>query len=105
MEEVAASLKTLKSDIEVLTIKTDVTVEADVANIFDQVQKAFGRPADVVISNAGALSDALPIGKTNPTQWWKSLVSTPLSRDLAVNCWNIFRIYHDYYILKERQDI
>lgn len=74
LEKVAASLKITNVDVEVLVVKVDVTVETDVANLFNKIQDVFGRPADVVLSNAGSLSDALPIGSTNPLHWWKSLV-------------------------------
>jgi len=74
LDAAAASLKAINPSVEVLIVKTDVAAEADVASLFEKVQSAFGRPADVVISNAGSLSEAVPIGKTDPVYWWKSLV-------------------------------
>jgi NAD(P)-dependent dehydrogenase (short-subunit alcohol dehydrogenase family) len=67
-------LKAINGAVNVLIVKTDVTFEADVANLFEKVQSVFGRPADVVLSNAGALSEALLIGKTKSADWWKSFV-------------------------------
>jgi NAD(P)-dependent dehydrogenase (short-subunit alcohol dehydrogenase family) len=59
-----------------LIVKTDVSIEKDVENLFEEVQAAFGRPADVVLSNAGYLADSLLIGKSVASEWWKSFVSS-----------------------------
>jgi NAD(P)-dependent dehydrogenase (short-subunit alcohol dehydrogenase family) len=59
----------------VLGVQTDLTVESDVTNLFEEVNKAFGRPADVVIANAGLLSDLLPLAEEVVSKWWNVYVS------------------------------
>jgi NADP-dependent 3-hydroxy acid dehydrogenase YdfG len=42
-----------KGATKALAVGADLTVMRDVENLFQEVNKAFGRPADVVIANAG----------------------------------------------------
>ena len=72
LEEVKA---TLGSTTKLLAVPTDLKVEADVLNLFQEVNKTFGRPADVVIANAGASSDMVPLGEGSVANWWGVLVS------------------------------
>ncbi|KAF2710272.1 NAD(P)-binding protein [Pleomassaria siparia CBS 279.74] len=55
----------------ILAVPTDVTIESEVENLFQQVNKAFGRPADVVIANAGALSEMKTLAEEAVAKWWK----------------------------------
>ncbi len=57
LEETATRLKALtkspNKNTKILTVRTELNVDGDVKNLFTQVVKAFGRPADVVLANAG----------------------------------------------------
>jgi len=56
-------------------VKADITSEEQVKNLFASVQKTFGRPADVLLNNAGYLKDDQKIGETAPNDWWTGIVS------------------------------
>nr|WP_319398499.1 SDR family oxidoreductase [uncultured Carboxylicivirga sp.] len=56
LEEIKAELQSKGS--EVLTIKTDVSIEADCKNMVDETIKAFGK-IDILINNAGISMRAL----------------------------------------------
>ncbi|KAK0114987.1 hypothetical protein ONS96_013461 [Cadophora gregata f. sp. sojae] len=49
------------STATILSIPVDVTKEADVQNLFKKIQEVFGRPADILINNAG------PTGAIGPS--------------------------------------
>jgi NAD(P)-dependent dehydrogenase (short-subunit alcohol dehydrogenase family) len=54
---------------------TDVKVERDVEALFQEVVKAFGRPADVVIANAGWQPKFGPLAEESVSNWWNVYVS------------------------------
>jgi NAD(P)-dependent dehydrogenase (short-subunit alcohol dehydrogenase family) len=60
---------------KVLAVNADITSEEEVKNLFALVQKTFGRPADVMLNNAGYLKDDQLIGETAPNDWWTGIVS------------------------------
>jgi NADP-dependent 3-hydroxy acid dehydrogenase YdfG len=64
-----------KGTTKVLAVVTDLTVERDVENLFQEVNKAFGRPADVVIANAGQSLPLKPVAEESVSTWWKVYVS------------------------------
>ena len=67
------------SQATILAVRCDVTKESDTDNLFARVNEAFGRPADVVLANAGALlPEAVPPHKVENAKWWKVVVSTQL---------------------------
>ena len=66
---------TLGSTTKLLAVPTDLKVEAEVVNLFQEVNKTFGRPADVVIANAGASSDLVRLGEDTVANWWNIWVS------------------------------
>ncbi|KAK5194053.1 hypothetical protein LTR47_005356 [Exophiala xenobiotica] len=71
LEETASQIRALKngSKTKVLAVPTDVTKDADVANLFAQTVKTFGRSPDVVLSNAGAV-EVGPMGEQGVDVWW-----------------------------------
>jgi NAD(P)-dependent dehydrogenase (short-subunit alcohol dehydrogenase family) len=75
LEETASQIRALKngSKTKVLAVPTDVTKDADVANLFAQTVKTFGRSPDVVLSNAGAV-EVGPMGEQGVDVWWGILV-------------------------------
>jgi NAD(P)-dependent dehydrogenase (short-subunit alcohol dehydrogenase family) len=76
LDETVRSLESLnKGDTKILGIPADITVEEDVKNLFEQVNKAFGRPADVVIANAAVAADLAPVAETKASVWWNVFVS------------------------------
>lgn len=64
-----------KGITKILAVSTDLKVECEVENLFQQVNKVFGRPADVVIANAGLLSDLKPMAEESVSTWWSVYVS------------------------------
>jgi NADP-dependent 3-hydroxy acid dehydrogenase YdfG len=76
LEKVAAELNKISPSSKVLAVKVDITSEEQVKNLFASVQTTFGRPADVLINNAGYLKDDQLIGETAPNEWWTGIVSS-----------------------------
>ena len=74
LEETAAHLRKISQGTKILTVKTDLTVDADVENVFKQIQKTFGRPADVVLANAGGVANLASAGEEPVDRWWKVFV-------------------------------
>lgn len=70
LEETATALKALGKGTKILTVKTDLTVSSDVQNLFTQTVKTFGRPADLVLANAGVVREMLPVGEEKVDDWW-----------------------------------
>jgi NAD(P)-dependent dehydrogenase (short-subunit alcohol dehydrogenase family) len=68
----------MNSKVQVLTVKADIAVEKDVENLYAEVQKAFGRHADVLLNNAGYLDDDNLIGEQKVDEWWTGFVSCHL---------------------------
>ena len=81
LEEIATELNKISPSSKVLPVKADITSEEQVKNLFASVQTTFGRPADVLINNAGYLKDDQLIGETAPNEWWTGIVSSN-SRDI-----------------------
>jgi NADP-dependent 3-hydroxy acid dehydrogenase YdfG len=81
LDEVSAAIKAISATTTVLAVATDVTIESDVENLYAQVQKTFGRQADVLLNNAGFLDDEKGrIGEQSVEDWWKVQVSCVLNR-------------------------
>jgi NADP-dependent 3-hydroxy acid dehydrogenase YdfG len=76
LDETVLSLQQLnKGTTKLLAVATDLTVERDVENLLQEVNKAFGRPADVVIANAGQSLPMKPVAEKSVSTWWKAYVS------------------------------
>jgi len=58
-----------------LTVKADITVEKDVENLDVEIQKVFGRHADVLLNNAGYLDDGKLLSEQRADEWWMGFVS------------------------------
>ncbi|KAF2796332.1 NAD(P)-binding protein [Melanomma pulvis-pyrius CBS 109.77] len=86
-ETVHALQKLNKGTTKILAIPTDLKVEGDATNLFQQVNKAFGRPADVVIANAGALSDIKLLAEDTIANWWNIYEINVLGLHNTVAAW------------------
>lgn len=79
LDEVVASTEQYnKRSTKVIGVKTDVKIEQDTNNLFEQVKTTFGRPADVVYANAGWVSELKPSAEESVKTWWSVYVSVDL---------------------------
>ena len=75
LEETVAKVHGLNNgNTKALAVQTDLLKDSDVANLFAQTVKTFGRSPEVVLSNAGAVEE-LKIGEHKVDDWWQQLVS------------------------------
>jgi len=93
LEAVAHELKSINPTLTVLTVPTDITVEKDVQNLYDQTQQKFGRHADVLMNVAGYLEQAKMIGEQDVDAWWKGF---------EVNLKGLYAMVH--YFIKSQPD-
>lgn len=63
--------------VRALVVPTDVTQEADVRALFDEIQREYNR-LDVLFNNAGRNGPAVPI-EDLPVEVWRSVVDTNLT--------------------------
>jgi NAD(P)-dependent dehydrogenase (short-subunit alcohol dehydrogenase family) len=69
--ELMAAAKTAgKPEPLVLTIPLDITSEAGVAAATGVVSEAFNGVLDILVTNAGRVSDAVPLTETRVDDWW-----------------------------------
>lgn len=75
LDETARALNELSGGAtKILAVPTDLLVEDQVKNLFEQVVKTFGRPADVVVTNAGNVSPLTPLAEEAVSTWWSIIV-------------------------------
>ena len=74
LEETARALEALKKGTKIVAIPADSTVEKDMLNVYQTVVKIFGRSAEVILANAGALSENKPLGEEESEEWWRVYV-------------------------------
>ncbi|RAL59095.1 hypothetical protein DID88_006741 [Monilinia fructigena] len=72
IDSLIEKLQPISPGTKFLRVKVDIVNEDDVKNLFQVVQEQFGRPADVLLNNAGLLQDGF-IGETEPSTWWKGI--------------------------------
>ena len=77
-EVIASTHEYNKGSAKVIGVQTDVKSDADTDNLFEQVKKTFGRPADVVYANAGWVSDLIPSAEESAKTWWSVYVSADI---------------------------
>ena len=70
LEEVAAKIRAINSDIQVSVVKVDVTSEEDVKSLAAIIEKEHGR-LDVLINNAGYLDAGWQPITSGPAEDWK----------------------------------
>ncbi|KAI1174694.1 NAD(P)-binding protein [Nemania sp. FL0916] len=68
LNDVAADLQAVRSDVKVLAHPADLRSEDSVKQLWAQAETAVGR-IDVLINDAGTMNYA-PIGGIEPSQWW-----------------------------------
>ncbi|KAF9877430.1 short chain dehydrogenase reductase [Colletotrichum karsti] len=73
LHAVAAHAKTLNPALETLVCPTDITDEAAVKALFEQVRGAYGH-ADVLVNNA-AVCPTGSLTETEPKAWWGDLAT------------------------------
>jgi NAD(P)-dependent dehydrogenase (short-subunit alcohol dehydrogenase family) len=54
LARVEEEVKKADPNVKLLSVSVDITIESQVQNLYDQIQKTFGRHADVLINNAGS---------------------------------------------------
>ncbi|WP_427026242.1 SDR family oxidoreductase (plasmid) [Aureimonas ureilytica] len=90
LEETAA----LAGGTETLVVPTDVTVEGDVAALFDQAIETFGR-VDFVFNNAGTNTSAVPIDELPVSEW---------TRVVSANLTGVFLCMREAFRVMKRQE-
>ncbi|KTR06362.1 3-oxoacyl-ACP reductase [Aureimonas ureilytica] len=89
LEETAA----LAGGPETLVVPTDVTVEGDVAALFDRAVETFGR-VDFVFNNAGTNTSAVPIDELPVAEW---------TRVVSANLTGVFLCMREAFRVMKRQ--
>ncbi|KAF7867513.1 uncharacterized protein EAF02_009704 [Botrytis sinoallii] len=72
IDSLIEKLQPISPETKFLSVKVDIANEEDVKNLYETVQKEFGRHADVLLNNAGYMSRGM-IGEAEPSAWWKVL--------------------------------
>lgn len=90
LDQTVTELKQLVKggDTRIVAVPTDVTSESSVNNLYSQVNKIFGRPADVVVANAGKVTAFQPAAEETIATWWSVFVSLRLA---LCDCYDVFR--------------
>ncbi|KAL2069322.1 hypothetical protein VTL71DRAFT_15660 [Oculimacula yallundae] len=70
LNKIAEELRAISPSTTVLPVKVDIANESDVKILFAEIQKTFGRAADVLLNNAGYLKDG-SIVDTPVDKWWQ----------------------------------
>jgi NAD(P)-dependent dehydrogenase (short-subunit alcohol dehydrogenase family) len=73
---VASLEKLAAGKTKILGVQVDVVKEADTDALFAAIKKTFGRNADVVLANAGNVSEPMPMHKDTNVNWWRVFVSS-----------------------------
>lgn len=71
LDEVAATIKTINSDIRVHKQSVDVTSESAVAALAEDMAKKEDR-LDILVNNAGYSARWTPLDLSEPSDWWRS---------------------------------
>jgi len=71
LKETEAAINSLNPDVKTLCVAMDVSSEADVASLFEQVKTTFGH-ADVLINNAVVLAGGPVIHETKTDEFWSN---------------------------------
>lgn len=74
LEQVAKELRSKYPETKVLAVRADVTIQCDMVGLFRLVVEVWGRPADVVLANAGVMEKHNLIGDQDSEDWWNSMV-------------------------------
>lgn len=74
LDAVAKEINAINSAIRVLAIPTDLTNSDSVTKMWEKVKNEFGH-ADVLVNNAGTLTDTAAIKDADPGKWWYDFVS------------------------------
>ncbi|TGO22892.1 hypothetical protein BPAE_0151g00200 [Botrytis paeoniae] len=72
IDSLIEKLQPISPETKFLSVKVDIANEEDVKNLYEMVQKEFGRHADVLLNNAGYMSNGM-IGEAEPSAWWKGI--------------------------------
>ncbi|KAK5058537.1 hypothetical protein LTR84_010800 [Exophiala bonariae] len=73
LEETVSKLQAINNGkTKTIAIQADLAKDAEVANLFAETLKTFGRSPDVVLANAGVLIEG-KVGETSPDEWWDAM--------------------------------
>ncbi|KAI0105512.1 hypothetical protein GGR51DRAFT_560358 [Nemania sp. FL0031] len=67
-----AAIEAGKSAPKILPFKLDVTSEESVQAAADKIGEEFGGALDVLVCNAGNLGEWVPLGDSDPADWWQN---------------------------------
>ncbi|KAH8803439.1 hypothetical protein F5884DRAFT_739815 [Xylogone sp. PMI_703] len=51
----------IDASAKIISVPVDITIESEVQNLYAQIQQTFGRPADILINNAGSTGIVAPL--------------------------------------------
>ncbi|CAG8953902.1 hypothetical protein HYFRA_00010863 [Hymenoscyphus fraxineus] len=71
LEIVKTEIEALNKDTIVLAVKCDIANESDVVTLYAEVKKTFGRNADVLLNNAGAVDDTKKFAEHGVEEYWR----------------------------------
>lgn len=75
LEETATEVRAINNGkTKIIAVQADLAKDSDVANLFAETLKTFGRSPDVVLANAGVLIEG-KVGEKSPDDWWDAMVS------------------------------
>jgi hypothetical protein len=79
LEKVAAELRQLPENPNILAVQADLSREGDVKALFNKINASFGRSPDVILHCAGTMCPSQPIGQSSLADWWGDYVSLQYS--------------------------
>jgi hypothetical protein len=80
LEEAAADIRKINSNIRILTHAVDIRSEEEVKSLYGEIKKEIGT-VDVLINNAGSGKSALPIKEVDPKDFWYDFVSAAFDEE------------------------
>jgi NAD(P)-dependent dehydrogenase (short-subunit alcohol dehydrogenase family) len=89
LEQVKGEVEAISKETTVLLSQDDIRVDADVAKLYAEVQKKFGRSADVLLNNASIVNDDHKFAEQSLDKWWDNIVRSSSSDNRETEGWKL----------------